>query len=71
MSESYYEDKEKAVAVDEAISDAERAPDQAIATRFGTKIGPVLAKLFASGVEARGVERVPEDQREGKNAWNK
>ena len=70
MSESHCEDKEKAVTVD-AISDAERTPDQAIATRFGTKIGPVLARLFASGVEARGVERVPKDRRETKNAWDK
>ncbi|KIP11708.1 hypothetical protein PHLGIDRAFT_99130 [Phlebiopsis gigantea 11061_1 CR5-6] len=29
-----------------------------------------MQKLFASGVEARGVERVPEDQRETKNVWN-
>jgi hypothetical protein len=45
-------------------------PEQIIPTRFGV-LGPVLAKMFASGVEARGVERVPEDERETKNMWNK
>ena len=34
-------------------------------------MGGLLSKLFASGVEARGVECVPEDQRETKNTWNK
>lgn len=71
MSESYCEDKEKGLATDVGVSDAERTPDQAIVTRFGSKFGPLLARLFARGVEARGVERVPEDQRETKNAWNK
>ncbi|EGN94940.1 hypothetical protein SERLA73DRAFT_113651 [Serpula lacrymans var. lacrymans S7.3] len=47
----------------------EVAPDRVIAGRFGV-LGPFLSKLFASGVEARGVERVPEDQREAKNIWN-
>ena len=46
------------------------APEDALVKRYG-RFGPVLAKLFASGVEARGVERVPEDQRETKNMWNK
>ena len=48
----------------------EENPEEAIATRFGA-FGPFLARLFANGVEARGVERVPEDQRETKNMWNK
>lgn len=48
---------------------AEKDPDSALINRFG-RLGPVLSKVFASGVEARGVERVPEDQREGKHAWN-
>ncbi|KAG2116392.1 permease for cytosine/purines, uracil, thiamine, allantoin-domain-containing protein [Suillus clintonianus] len=47
----------------------EAAPDRVIVRRFG-KLGPLLSRLFASGVEARGVERVPENQRELKNAWN-
>jgi len=49
---------------------AKDAPDKAIAKRFGA-FGPLLSKLFKSGVEARGVERVPENQRETKNFWNK
>lgn len=48
----------------------EAAPDDVIVSRFGF-MGGFLSKLFASGVEARGVERVPEDQRETKNTWNK
>lgn len=48
----------------------EDTPDQVIAKRFGV-FGPLLSKLFQSGVEARGVERVPENQRETKNSWNK
>ncbi|KAG1736972.1 permease for cytosine/purines, uracil, thiamine, allantoin-domain-containing protein [Suillus lakei] len=66
----YTEDKEKALGSveDEAVC-AEAAPDRVIASRFGI-LGPLLSRLFASGVEARGVERVPENQRESKNAWN-
>jgi hypothetical protein len=48
----------------------ESAPDDVIINRFGF-LGPFLSRLFAIGVEARGVERVPEDQRETKNTWNK
>lgn len=53
-----------------AVKEAETEPDKAYVRRFG-RFGPYLEKLFASGVEARGVERVPEDQRETKNIWNK
>ena len=49
---------------------AEDDPQQAIVSRFGA-LGPWLDRLFASGVEARGVERVPESERETKNVWNK
>jgi hypothetical protein len=56
-----YEDKEKNPV-------AQDSPDHVIINRFST-VGPILSKLFASGVEARGVERVPEDQREKKNMW--
>ncbi|KAG1813913.1 cytosine-purine permease [Suillus subaureus] len=64
------EDKEKALSsVEDEVAYAEAAPDRVIASRFGI-LGPLLSKLFASGVEARGVERVPENQRESKNAWN-
>lgn len=47
----------------------EVAPDAAIVHRFG-KFGGWMGSLFAAGVEARGVERVPEDDRETKNSWN-
>lgn len=48
----------------------DEAPDTYYVNKYGP-LGPILAKLFASGVEARGVERVPEDQREEKHTWNK
>ena len=64
-------DKEKGVeSGDPEVYAVEDAPDQVIAKRFGV-LGPFLSKLFKSGVEARGVERVPEDQRETKHSWNK
>ncbi|PIL31536.1 transporter [Ganoderma sinense ZZ0214-1] len=47
----------------------EGATEKVIVKRYG-RLGPLLSKLFASGVEARGVERVPEDERETKNMWN-
>ncbi|KAG8219210.1 cytosine-purine permease [Butyriboletus roseoflavus] len=64
-------DKEKGVsAVDTEVYAVEDVrPDQVIAKRFGA-FGPHLSKLFDSGVEARGVERVPEHCRETKNSWN-
>ncbi|KAI6135916.1 permease for cytosine/purines, uracil, thiamine, allantoin-domain-containing protein [Pisolithus sp. B1] len=67
MSDEYYQDKEKGIRIE--LPETEVAPDQAIAKRFGA-FGPFLEKLFASGIEARGVERVPEDQRETRNTWN-
>ncbi|KAG1804383.1 permease for cytosine/purines, uracil, thiamine, allantoin-domain-containing protein [Suillus variegatus] len=70
----YTEDKENAIGSIEdglhRVAYAEAAPDRVIASRFGV-LGPLLSRLFAIGVEARGIERVPEDQRESKNAWNK
>ncbi|KAH7907851.1 cytosine-purine permease [Hygrophoropsis aurantiaca] len=69
-SSKFSEDPEKGnFDVVQIVSDVEAAPDRAIVARFGV-LGPYLSKLFASGVEARGVERVPENQRETKNAWN-
>ncbi|KAJ7134817.1 permease for cytosine/purines, uracil, thiamine, allantoin-domain-containing protein [Mycena epipterygia] len=62
-----YEDKEKNPGAQHATLEA--SPDDVIVNRFAF-MGPTLTKLFASGVEARGVERVPEDQRETKNMWN-
>lgn len=52
------------------MHEVEAAPDRVIARRFG-RLAPILLRLFASGVEARGVERVPENQRVSKNAWDK
>jgi hypothetical protein len=58
-----YEDAEVAREID-------AAPDLVMARRFG-RLGLFLSRLFASGIESHGVERVPENQRESKNAWNK
>lgn len=66
IRESY--DKEKGAETQEYT--IEHAPDQVIANRFGS-LGPLLSRLFDSGVEARGVERVPESQRDMKNFWNR
>lgn len=66
-------DNEAAVHHADVVSkakDKEERPEAYYVERFG-RFGPFLEKLFASGVEARGVERVPEDQRTMKNAWNK
>ena len=66
-----YHDKEKgAIILDTECCAAEDAPDQAIAKRFDL-FAPLLSKLFKSGVEARGVERVQEHQRDNKNFWNR
>jgi hypothetical protein len=40
--------------------------EHAIASRFGPAQA-LLAKLFAAGVEARGIERVPETERTDRN----
>lgn len=48
----------------------EEDPEVLYVSKYG-RLGPIMARLFASGVEARGVERVPEDQRDPKNTWNK
>ncbi|KAJ7486077.1 cytosine-purine permease [Mycena galericulata] len=54
-----YEDKEKYPGtVEHAVPLEEASPDDVLVNRF-------------AAVEARGVERVPEDQRENKNMWNK
>ena len=66
------DDKEKGSVPDIIVDRA--APDESVITsryaRYG-KLGLFVQKVFASGVEARGVERVPEDERETKNMWNK
>lgn len=71
LSPSSSHDKEKGVVAEEStVHAAEADPEEVLVKRYG-RLGPLLAKLFANGVEARGVERVPEDQRETKNMWNK
>lgn len=64
--------QEKDVAHVGEESVEESAPEAVLVSRYGSfGLGRLMAKLFASGVEARGVERVPEDQRDGEFAWNK
>ena len=65
------EDKEKldGTSVQQVVGVKEEAPETFYVSKYGV-LGPLLAKLFASGVEARGIERVPEDQRDMKNSWN-
>lgn len=44
-------------------------PEEAIAAKF--RLGQTFfKKLFALGVEARGIERVPEDERSDRNSLN-
>lgn len=69
-SDRSYDREKGAENEDIEASVVEDAPEQVIASRFSA-FGPLLCKLFESGVEARGVERVPENQRETKNSWNK
>lgn len=70
------EDKEKYGADERLAGDVdilkvkEERPEQYYVTKYG-RFGPIMARLFANGVEARGVERVPEDQRETRRTWNK
>ncbi|KAJ3552669.1 hypothetical protein NM688_g4029 [Phlebia brevispora] len=65
------DDKEKGYVPDVEVD--QTAPDDSVIVdrfaRYG-KLGAVIKFIFASGVEARGVERVPEDERETKNMWN-
>ncbi|KAI0652315.1 cytosine-purine permease [Trametes meyenii] len=69
MSDLSYDDEKGAAGVDKAILPVEDSPEEVLVRRYG-RFGPYLAKLFASGVEARGIERVPEDQRDPANTWN-
>ena len=68
-------DKEKDYAADEPHVQvdhvyAEEHPEAYYVEKYGS-LGPIFQKLFSSGVEARGVQRVPEDERTAKNTWNK
>ena len=68
-------EKEKGVVEGEAPAltyektDKDESPASFYVAKFGV-LGPILEKLFTSGVEARGVERVPEDQRVEGNIWD-
>lgn len=55
------------------LEEFEEDPEKAYIARFARYgvLGVLIGKLFASGVEARGVERVPEDQRSPRKMWNK
>ncbi|GAB5587441.1 hypothetical protein Unana1_02341 [Umbelopsis nana] len=53
----------------ESITAIEREPDQILAAR-NTFLGKLYKRAFSMGVEARGVERVLEDDRSPKNALN-
>ncbi|KAJ7581387.1 cytosine-purine permease [Mycena floridula] len=53
----------------EGASQAELAPEEAIVHRWGN-LGRIFKRLFDHGVEARGVERVPENERENTKIWN-
>ena len=66
-SPSFSDEKEKGYAQETVADDA---PEAVIVKRYG-RLGPVLERMFAHGVEARGVERVPEDERSSKNQYNK
>lgn len=71
QSASFEDDKENVLVDSAAVSGLpERSPETAIVKRYG-RFGPILERIFASGVEARGVERVPEDERSMKNMYNK
>ncbi|KAI0348156.1 cytosine-purine permease [Trametopsis cervina] len=64
------DEKEKGVVEHDVVY---AAPDDAvIADRFARygRLGPTMQRIFATGVEARGVERVPENEREPKHMWN-
>lgn len=55
---------------DVAVLQGEQNVNRKAAERFGV-FAPVMEKLFDYGVEARGVERVLENERDPKLLWNK
>ncbi|KAF8192521.1 permease for cytosine/purines, uracil, thiamine, allantoin-domain-containing protein [Pholiota molesta] len=63
-------DKGSTSLEENVVNPTEAEPSGAIVARFGV-LGPLLAKLFDLGVEARGVERVPENMRDDTHFWNK
>lgn len=73
MASSLNSDEKVATLEDGKVDNmyrVEARPDEVYVRRFA-RFGGLLGKLFASGVEARGVERVLEEDRENKNVWNK
>ncbi|KZT08643.1 uncharacterized protein LAESUDRAFT_735810 [Laetiporus sulphureus 93-53] len=65
------EEKEKASVGDstDAVELTGRPDDAAIVKSYG-RFGPIVERLFAHGVEMRGVERVLEHERSTKNQYN-
>ncbi|KAL5528410.1 hypothetical protein ACEPAF_7546 [Sanghuangporus sanghuang] len=64
------DDKEKYGGIELHVEDVkEEAPDAFYISKYRA-LGPLLKRLFSLGVEARGVERIPEDQRDSKNSWD-
>lgn len=49
--------------------EAGAVPEEAIVAKYG-RAETFFRKLFAMGVEARGVERVPEDERSDRDTLN-
>ena len=49
---------------------AEERPDAYHTEKYGA-LSLVFRKLFSSGVEERGVQRVPENERDPRHTWNK
>lgn len=65
-------DKEKGLMIEgtsPATNVEEYQPEKVVPERFG-KFGNFLDRIFSMGVEARGIERVPDDERESKHALN-
>ena len=61
-------DDERHVQVQHAY--AEERPDSYHTEKYGA-LSHAFQKLFSSGVEERGVQRVPEDERDPRHTWNK
>ena len=64
-------DTEKGSYVEQHVEDVkEEAPEAFYISKYKA-VGPLLKRLFSFGVEARGIERIPEDQRDSKNSWDR
>ena len=67
------EDEEKVIAVEQSVEGVkEENPEAFYISKYkALGLGPLLNRLFSFGVEARGVERIPEDQRDSRNSWDR